>query len=247
MDKLIKYNYTMQSTNFSITASIQMCNLSMNAALFRRLACRLAAFLAVWGGQTERETPLCNLKLHTARVRVCVGLAALAGVRCGVGGQPPLRRENNLPILGILAGALLLLGILPPGNLIGKVRQLVPELIGQRPLVHVDRDSIGLAAAILCSDGESLVAVGADAAHDIAGGPFHVFRCGGIAIAFRLCQRHAGIVDLHKDIRRSADLADQRLIRVRGQSDGPCGAAQFALSNHGLMLGMYYPKKRSVR
>ena len=125
----------------------------MNAALFRRFAGGSPALLAVWGGQTERETPLCNLKLHTARVRVCVGLAALAGVRCGVGGQPPLRRENYLPILGILAGALLFFGILPPGNLIGKVRQLVPELIGQRPLVHVDRDSIGLAAAILHGDG----------------------------------------------------------------------------------------------
>ena len=62
----------------------------MNAALFRRLACRPAAFLAVWGGQTERETPLADFKLHAARVRVCVGLAALAGVRCGIGGQPVL-------------------------------------------------------------------------------------------------------------------------------------------------------------
>ena len=67
-----------------------MCNFSMNAVLFRRFACRLAAFLAVWGGQTEREAPLCNIKLHAARFRVCVGLAALAGVSCGVGGQPVL-------------------------------------------------------------------------------------------------------------------------------------------------------------
>ena len=62
----------------------------MNAALFRRLACRPAAFLAVWGGQTERETPLADFKFHAARVRVCVGLAALAGVSCGIGGQPVL-------------------------------------------------------------------------------------------------------------------------------------------------------------
>ena len=48
------------------------------------------AFLAVWGGQTERETPLADFKLHAARVRVCVGLAALAGVSCGVGVQPVL-------------------------------------------------------------------------------------------------------------------------------------------------------------
>ena len=218
----------------------------MNAALFRRFAGGSPALLAVWGGQTERETPLCNLKLHTARVRVCVGLAALAGVRCGVGGQPPLRRENYLPILGILAGALLFFGILPPGNLIGKVRQLVPELIGQRPLVHVDRDSIGLAAAILGGDGESIAAVGADATHDIAGGPF-ADDASRIVIAFCLCQRHTGVVDLHKDIRRSANLADQRLIRVRGQRNDPCGAAQFALSNHGLTLGMYCPKIRKAK
>ena len=62
----------------------------MNAALFCRFAGGSPALLAVWGGQTERETPLCNLKLHTARVRVCVGLAALAGVRCGISGQPVL-------------------------------------------------------------------------------------------------------------------------------------------------------------
>ena len=90
MVKLIQYDYTMQSTNFSITVSIQMCNFSMNAALFRRFACRPAAFLAVWGGQTERETPLADFKLHAARVRVCVGLAALVGVLSGVGGKPLL-------------------------------------------------------------------------------------------------------------------------------------------------------------
>ena len=33
-------------------------------------------FLVVWGGQTEREASLCNLKLHAARFGVCVGLAA---------------------------------------------------------------------------------------------------------------------------------------------------------------------------
>ena len=48
------------------------------------------SFLAVWGGQTEREAPLADFKLHAARVRVCVGLAALAGVRCGISGQPVL-------------------------------------------------------------------------------------------------------------------------------------------------------------
>ena len=62
----------------------------MNAALFRRLACRPAAFCAVWDGQAKGETPLANHKLHAARFRVCVGLAALAGVSCGIGGQPVL-------------------------------------------------------------------------------------------------------------------------------------------------------------
>ena len=47
-------------------------------------------FLAVWGGQTERELPLADFKLHAARFRVCVGLAALVGVSYGVGGQPVL-------------------------------------------------------------------------------------------------------------------------------------------------------------
>ena len=59
------------------------------AELFRLLACRPAAFFAVWGGQTERETPLADFKLHAARVRVCVGLAALVRVLSGVGGKLP--------------------------------------------------------------------------------------------------------------------------------------------------------------
>ena len=47
-------------------------------------------FLVVWGGQTEREAAFLNVKLHAARFGVCVGLAALAGVSCGVGVQPVL-------------------------------------------------------------------------------------------------------------------------------------------------------------
>ena len=47
-------------------------------------------FLAVWGGQTERETPLADHKLHAARFEVCVGLAALVRVLSGVGGKPLL-------------------------------------------------------------------------------------------------------------------------------------------------------------
>jgi len=56
----------------------------------RRFTGGSPAFLAVWGGQTERETPLCNLKLHAACFGVCVGLAALVGVLSGVGGKPLL-------------------------------------------------------------------------------------------------------------------------------------------------------------
>ena len=67
-----------------------MCNFSMNAALFRRFACRPAPFFAVWGGQTEREAAFLNIKLHAPRLRVCVGLAALVGVLSGVGGKPLL-------------------------------------------------------------------------------------------------------------------------------------------------------------
>ena len=52
---------------------------------FRCFAGGSAAFLVVWGGQTERETPLADFKLHTARFGVRVGLAALVGVLSGVG------------------------------------------------------------------------------------------------------------------------------------------------------------------
>ena len=40
------------------------------------VACGSAAFLAVWGGQTEREAAFLNVKLHAARFRVCIGLLA---------------------------------------------------------------------------------------------------------------------------------------------------------------------------
>ena len=76
MVKLIQYDYIMRSEAFSTHAFIQICNFSVNAALFRCFACRLAPFLAVWGGQTERETPLADFKLHAARFLVCVCLLA---------------------------------------------------------------------------------------------------------------------------------------------------------------------------
>ena len=79
----------MRSEVFSTNAFIQICNFSMNAALFRRFDGGSPAFLAVWGGQTERETPLADFKLHAARFGVCVGLAALVGGLSGVGGKLP--------------------------------------------------------------------------------------------------------------------------------------------------------------
>ena len=57
----------------------------------RRFAGGSAAFLAVWGGQTERKAPLADFKLHAARFGVCVGLASLVGVLSGVGGKPFLQ------------------------------------------------------------------------------------------------------------------------------------------------------------
>ena len=55
MVKLIQYDYIMRSEVFSTNAFIQICNFSMNAALFRCFACRPAAFLSVWGGQPILE------------------------------------------------------------------------------------------------------------------------------------------------------------------------------------------------
>ena len=52
---------------------------------------RFPPFLAVWGGQTEREAALLDVKLHAARFRVAVGLAAHAGVLLRVGGKPLLQ------------------------------------------------------------------------------------------------------------------------------------------------------------
>ncbi len=59
---------------------------SIYTVFLRRFTCCPTAFVAVWGGQTEREAPLADFKLHAARVRVCVGLAALAEVSYDVGG-----------------------------------------------------------------------------------------------------------------------------------------------------------------
>ena len=60
------------------------------AVFLRRFACRPFPFVAVRGGQPKREASLADFKFHAARVRVCVGLAALVRVSYGVGGQPVL-------------------------------------------------------------------------------------------------------------------------------------------------------------
>ena len=61
------------------------------AVFLRRFTCYPPAFLAVWGGQTERETPLADFKFHAARVRVCVGLLADRRVAAAVSKQPLLQ------------------------------------------------------------------------------------------------------------------------------------------------------------
>ena len=57
--------------------------------------CRFAGgvppFLAVWGGQTKREAPLADFKLHAARFRVCVCLLADRRVAAAVSKQPFLQ------------------------------------------------------------------------------------------------------------------------------------------------------------
>lgn len=58
---------------------------SIHTVLLRRFACHPAAFLAVRRSQTESESSLAEFKLHTARVRVCIGLAELIEVSYGVG------------------------------------------------------------------------------------------------------------------------------------------------------------------
>ena len=58
---------------------------------FRRFTGGSPAFFTIWGGQTKRKAAFLNIKLHAARFRVCVGLAALVGVLSGVGGKPFLQ------------------------------------------------------------------------------------------------------------------------------------------------------------
>ena len=58
---------------------------------FCRFAGSSPAFLAVWGGQTEREPAFLNVKLRAACFRVCVGLLADRRVAAAVSKQPFLQ------------------------------------------------------------------------------------------------------------------------------------------------------------
>ena len=63
---------------------------TFQSILLSKLACCLTALIRIRCGQPKGEPSLADHKLHAARVRVYVGLTALAGVGCGIGGQPVL-------------------------------------------------------------------------------------------------------------------------------------------------------------
>ena len=62
----------------------QVCSVVLSGKLPRRFP----PFLTVRGGQTERETPFLNIKLHAACFRVCVGLLADRRITAAVCKQP---------------------------------------------------------------------------------------------------------------------------------------------------------------
>lgn len=85
--------------------------------VFRRFACRPAAFLSVWGGQPEREASLFNLKFLAARVRVYVRQLADGRVFAAVCGQPVFEvgvvgadEDGGIFLVKIDFGGLFLLG-----------------------------------------------------------------------------------------------------------------------------------------
>lgn len=82
-----------------------------------KLACCLTALIRIRCGQPKGEPSLADFKLHAALVWVCVGLTALAGVGCGIGGQPVidvgvvgLHLDHAAMLVKIDYGCLLLLG-----------------------------------------------------------------------------------------------------------------------------------------
>lgn len=85
--------------------------------VFRRFACRPAAFLSVWGGQPEREASLFNLKFLAARVLVYVRQLADGRVFAVVCGQPVFEvgvvgadEDGGVFLVKIDFGGLFLLG-----------------------------------------------------------------------------------------------------------------------------------------
>ena len=54
------------------------------------------SFLTVWGGQTERETPLCNIKLHAVRFGVCVGLVEMIEMAVANRKMLQMAQHNNI-------------------------------------------------------------------------------------------------------------------------------------------------------
>ena len=97
---------------------------------------RFPPFLAVWGGQTEREAAFLNVKLHAARFRVCVGLAAHIGVLLGIGGKPLLQ-------VGVV-------GTDNPGMSDTQLRQLITAHIDEDEFCRyvIQRDINGIALAL---------------------------------------------------------------------------------------------------
>ena len=85
--------------------------------VFRRFACRPAAFLSVWDGQPEREASLFNLKFLAARVLVYVRQLADGRVFAAVCGQPVFEvgvvgsdEDGGVFLVKIDFGGLFLLG-----------------------------------------------------------------------------------------------------------------------------------------
>ena len=85
--------------------------------VFRRFACRSAAFLSVWGSQPKREASLFNLKFLAARVRVYVRQLADGRAFAAVCGQPVFEvgvvgadEDGGVFLVKIDFGGLFLLG-----------------------------------------------------------------------------------------------------------------------------------------
>ena len=79
---------------------------------------RFPPFLAVWGGQTEREAAFLNVKLHAARFRVCVSLLADRRITAAVckqtlfqGGVVGADMDKGVFLVKPNIGGLFLLGI----------------------------------------------------------------------------------------------------------------------------------------